>query len=59
MYKKINNAFVDNAEDLDIIMPMCNLLEYSDNYSMTSGGLWDYNGDEVMILLLKMMMVIR
>ena len=27
---KINNTFVDNAEDLDIIMPMCNLLEYSD-----------------------------
>ena len=32
---KINNTFIDNAEDLDIVMPMYNLLEYSDNYSMT------------------------
>ena len=35
---KINNTFVDTAEDLDIVMPMYNLLEYSNNYSMTSGG---------------------
>ena len=32
---KINNTFVDNAKDLDIVMPMYNLLEYSENYSMT------------------------
>ena len=32
---KINSTFIDNAEDLDIVMPMYNLLEYSDNYSMT------------------------
>ena len=31
---KINNTFKDNAEDLDIVMRMCNLLEYSDNCSM-------------------------
>ena len=31
---KINNLFVNNTEDLDIVMPMYNLLEYSDNYSM-------------------------
>ena len=36
---KINNTFIDNAEDLDIVMPMYNLLEYSGNYSMTSGSL--------------------
>ena len=36
---KINNKFIDNAEDLDIVMPMYNLLEYSDNYSMTSRSL--------------------
>ena len=30
---KINNTLVDNAEDLDIVMPMYNLLEYGDNYS--------------------------
>ena len=44
---KINNTFIDNAENLDIVMPMCNLLEYSDNYSMISGGLWNYYRDEV------------
>ena len=33
---KINNTFIDNAEDLDTVMPMYNLLEYSDNYFMTS-----------------------
>ena len=44
---KINNTFIDNAEDLDIVMPMYNLLEYSDNYSMTSGSLWNYYRDEI------------
>ena len=37
---KINNTFVDNGEDLDIVMSMYNLLEYSDNYFMT-GSLWN------------------
>ena len=44
---KINNRFIDSAEDLDIVMPMYNLLEYSDNYSMASGSLWNYYRDEV------------
>ena len=30
----INNTFVDNPENLDIVMPMHNLLEYNDNYSI-------------------------
>ena len=38
---------VENAEDLDIVMPMCNLLEYSKNYSKTSGSLWNYYRDEL------------
>ena len=38
----INNIFIDNAEDLDIVMAMFNPLEYSDNYSMTSGSLWNF-----------------
>ena len=38
---------IDNAEDLDIVMPMYNLLKYSQNYSMTSGSLWNYYRDEV------------
>ena len=44
---KINNTFVDNAEDLDIVIPMYSLLEYSDNYSITSGSLWNYYRDEI------------
>ena len=39
---KINNTFAENAEDLDTVMLMYNLLEYSANYSMTSGSLWNY-----------------
>ena len=42
-----NNIFIENAEDLDIVMTMYNLLEYSDNYSMTSGSLWNFYKDDV------------
>ena len=41
---------IENVEDLDIIMPMYNLLEYSKNYSKTSGSLWNYFRDEANIL---------
>ena len=44
---KINNTFTANAEDLDITVSMYNLLEYSKNYSMTPGDLWNYYTDEV------------
>ena len=44
---KINNTFINNAEDLDIVMPMQNLPEYSDNYSMTSERLWNHYRNEV------------
>ena len=37
---KINNEQIDNTEYIDIVMPMYNLIEYSDNYSKTSGRLW-------------------
>ena len=43
---KINNVLIDNAEDLDIVMPMYNLLEYSKNYRKTTGSLWSYYRDE-------------
>ena len=42
---KVNNNQIDNAEYIDIIMPMYNLTEYSDNYSKTSGSLWQYCKD--------------
>ena len=44
---KINGVLVENAEDLDIVMPMYNLLEYSKNYSKTSASLWNYYRDEL------------
>ena len=44
--KKINNAKVDNAEDLDNVMLMYNLLEYSRNYAKTSASLQQYCKDE-------------
>ena len=40
-----NNTQVDNAEHIDIVMPMYNLIEHSDNYSKTSGSLWQYCKD--------------
>ena len=43
---KINNKLVDNAEDLDIVTPMYNLIEYSRNYSKTTRSLWNYYRDE-------------
>ena len=39
---KINNTEIDNVEYTDIVMPMYNFIEYSDNYSKTSGSLWQY-----------------
>ena len=43
---KINGVQVDNAGDLEVVMPMYNLLEYSTNYKKTTGNLWNYYRDE-------------
>ena len=43
----INDIFVDEANDIYIAMPMYNLIEYSDNYLVTSGSLWQFKTDEV------------
>ena len=42
---KTNNTQIDNGDYNDIVMPMYNLIEYSDNYSKTSGSLWQYCKD--------------
>ena len=42
---EINNTQIDNAQDIDIVMPMYNLIEYSDNYTKTTGSLWQYCKD--------------
>ena len=44
---KINNVLIDNAEDLDTVIPMHNLLEYSKNYKETTGNLWNHYSDEL------------
>ena len=44
--EKINNTLIDSAEDLDIAVPMYNLLECSKNYSKTTGSFWNYYRDE-------------
>ena len=43
---EINNMQIDNAKDIDIVMPMYNLIEYSDNYAKATGSLWQYFRDE-------------
>ena len=44
---KVNNTFIGNAEDYDIVIPMCKLLEYSNNHSKMFGSLWNYYRDEI------------
>ena len=43
---KFNGVKIDNAEDLDVVMPMYNLLEYSKNDRKTTGSLWNYYRDQ-------------
>ena len=42
----INDKHVEKAEDLDSVMPMYNLLEYSDNYQDSTGSLYQFKRDE-------------
>ena len=44
---KINETKIDNAQYIDIVMAIYNLIEYSDNYSKTPGSLWQYYKDEI------------
>ena len=43
---RINNTDIDNSQDIDIVMPMYNLIEHSDNFSKTSGSLCQYYKDD-------------
>ena len=45
--EQINDTFVDYANFINITMPIFNLIEYSDNYSDTSGSLWGFKRDEI------------
>ena len=42
---EINNTQIDNAKDIDIVMPMYSVIESSDNYAKTTGSLWQYCKD--------------
>ena len=42
---KVNGVQIYNAEDLDVVMPTYNLLEYSKSYKKTTGSLWNYYKD--------------
>ena len=44
---KINNTQIDDTLDIDVVMPMFNLIEYSNNYSKPTGILWQYCRDEL------------
>ena len=44
---RINGELIEDAEDLDIVMPMHNLLEYNKNYRKTIGSLYNYYRDEL------------
>ena len=39
---EINNMQVDDAQEIDVVLPIYNIFEYSDNYWKTSGSLWQY-----------------
>ena len=43
---RINNRDIDTAQDINIVMPMYNLFEYSDNYAKASGSVWQYYKDD-------------
>ena len=43
---KVSATTIDDADHLDLVMPMNNLLEYISNYSDTTGSLWFYSKDE-------------
>ena len=44
--KKTNNTVINNVEDLNIVIPRYNLIEYNKNYSKPIGSSWNYCKDE-------------
>ena len=44
---KINNEFIEDPDDLDVVIPMYNLLKYSKNYRKTIGSLYNNYRDEL------------
>ena len=40
--RETNNTKIDHTKDIDVVMPVYSLIEYSDKFSKTSGSLWQY-----------------
>ena len=55
---KIDDSFVDESNHIYIAMPMYNLIEHSDNYSDTSGSLWQFKRYEVLLIMLNCLLII-
>ena len=47
---EINNTQINNVKHINILMPMYKLIEHNDNYSKTSGSLWQYFRDELALI---------
>ena len=55
---EINNAQIDNTKDIDIVIPMCNLIEYSDNYTKISANTIEMNYFKMLMELLLVFLLI-
>ena len=55
---EINSTQIDHAKDIDLVMPMYNLIEYSDNYSKTSGSTIEMDHLWLMLALLLIFMLL-
>ena len=55
---EINNAQIDNTKDIDIVIPMCNLIEYSDNYTKISANTIEMNYFKMLMVLLLVFLLI-
>ena len=55
---KTDGTTTDDTEDLDLVIPMYNKLEYSSNYSETTDSLWFYSKDEATNLMLILGMIL-
>ena len=55
---KVDRKTINDAEDLDLVMPMYNRIEYSSNYSETTGSLWFYFKDEATNLVQMLQMIL-
>ena len=55
---EINNTRLDNAKHIDVIMPMYNVVGYSNSYSKTSESLLQYYSDEPALLALLLIFLL-